>query len=136
MIFSNHFGIGFKSPNTGKVCAMLGCMLQFPFSLLCWLCVGCILFFRALTVVLFAWTVVRGKYLRNFYASSIMFWGYWPISLFCCCIAATVLGAVTGDYLWNTALNPYLELKKLQRYTDVNPAVVPGVRIQDAGLVD
>jgi len=156
MIFSSHFGINFRAVNTGKkpandygliftcmaqvtgafVFAMLGCMLPLPFSLLCWVGVGCIIFFRALTVILFAWTVVRGKYLRKFYASSIMYWGYWPMSLFCCVIVATVLGSVTGDYLWSTALSPYLELKKLQKYTDVNPAVVPGVRIQDAGLVD
>lgn len=52
------------------------------------------------------------------------------------CFASTFLGYVTGSLLWANYLHPYIELKHLQMYRDINPAHVPGVRLQDAGLVD
>jgi len=155
LIFSNHFGIHFLPKGTGSAAkndynliltcaiqlsfafffALVACILPFPWSLVCWICVGLILFFRLITVVVFFYAVLAGRYTKRFYWSSIVFWGWWPMTLFLFSVTATILGALIGDYLWSTCWGPYYELKKLQEYKDINPGNIPGVRIQDAGLV-
>merc|ERR1719443_1473784 len=157
MIFTQHFAINFREgggKNQGPkndyaliltctaqvffsfVLAMGACLLPNPWALLCWVCVGLIIFFRLLTVFLYIYTLVAGKYLRRFYVPSLIFWGWWPFLLFFACIGSAVLGSLLGDYLWTTCLNPYYELRALQMYKGVNPSNVPGVRVQDAGLIE
>lgn len=156
LIFAQNFNIHFrpKGANSAPIndyASILTCAVQvtfafllsmvahivpFPWSALCWICVGLILFFRFLTLVVFASAVIAGRYFRGFYFGSAMFWGWWPMWLALCCVSATVAGSIAGTYIWSTCLSPYYELKTLQMYKDVNPAKVSGVRIQDAGLVD
>jgi len=155
MIFSNHFGIGFM-PKGGStpsndygmiftcacqvsfafIFAMLGCITPFPVSLLCWLATACMVLSRIVTLSVFLMAVLRGRYYKSFYQSSVMYWGWWPTWLLVSVVAATVLGAMTGSWLWSANLSPYYELQNLQKYRDINPEHVPGERIQDAGLVD
>lgn len=156
MIFSNHFGIGFTPKGGGTVpandypniltCAcqvafafifaMLGCIMPFPVSVLCWLAVALMLISRVVTLSVFFAAVFCGRYTKDFYRSSIMYWGWWPMNLAFWSFAATVLGALMGSWLWSECLAPYYELRGLQKYKDINPEHVPGERIQDAGLVD
>jgi len=156
MIFSNHFGIAFAPKGQGSaptndygliltctvqiasafLCSMMGMLLPRPFNWLCWACVFCILVCRIATIVVFLMAVIKGRYMHEFYRSSFFFWGWWPMWLFVTTLAATFLGFSIGNYIWTTCLGPYFELKKLQKYEDINPEHIPGVRIQDAGLVD
>lgn len=156
MIFSNHFGIHFAPKGQGSTpsndynqiltCAVqissaflftvAACILPAPFNILCWACLACILICRVITVVLFLLAVVKNKYLHEFYRSSLFFWGWWPMWLLVTVSGATAVGFLTGSYLWNDCLGPYFELKKLQKYKDINPEHIPGSRLQDAGLVD
>jgi len=156
MIFSHHFGINFAPKGQGSaptndygliltctvqvasafLLAMLGMILPTPFHLICWACVFCILICRVATIILFLMAVVKGRYMQQFYRSSFFFWGWWPMWLFVSTLGATIVGYSIGHYIQTDCLGPYFELGKLQKYSDVNPEHVPGVRIQDAGLVD
>jgi len=156
MIFCHHYGISFLPSGKGSApsndynliltCAiqlafsfiftMLACILSFPWAAFCGIAVGLILLFRVLTLFLFVWALVAGKYFKRFYLTSMVFWGWWPCWLFVFSVTATFCGYITGTYLWTTQLGPYYQLKQLQMYRDINPAHVPGVRLQDAGLVD
>jgi len=156
MIFSHHFGIAFAPKGQGSapsndydqilfcavqmatafLCAMMGMVLPMPWWPLCFAVVGLILFFRFITVVVFVAAVLKGRYSHQFYRSSLYFWGWWPMWIMVTTLGATTLGVSVGGYLWTSNLRPYFELKKLQKYKDINPEHVPGERIQDAGLVD
>jgi len=160
MIFSNHFGIRFQPKGQGSaptndyaailtcatqvasafIFAMVACLVSQPWSLLCCIAVALILFFRLVTVAVFFYAVIAGRYAteytRRFYMSSIIFWGWWPMLLMFCTLLATIMGTLTGSYIWGTCLSPYYELKKLQMYKDIDPSNIPGQRVQDAGLVD
>jgi len=61
---------------------------------------------------------------------------WWPWWRFFMGVLAAVLGALLGRYIWHDMFNPYFELADLQVYSNVDPAVVAGDRLQDAGLVD
>lgn len=156
MIFSHHFGIAFRPTGQGSapsndygmiltatvqissafLLAMAASCLSFPLSLFCWVAVGLILFFRFITFVLFLMAAFGGKYLKEFYRSSLFFWGWWPVFLLVSTAGAAVCGQQIGSYIETTCLGPYFELKKLQAYKGINPDYIPGSRIQDAGLVD
>jgi len=156
MIFSNHFGIHFLPKGQGStptndygliftctvqmtsafVLAMAGMVLPMPFYFLCWACVVAIILCRVVTVIIFLMAVIKGRYMNAFYRSSFFFWGWWPFWLLITTVGATILGAEIGGYVWKDCLGPYFELKKLQKYSGINPDHVPGSRIQDAGLVD
>jgi hypothetical protein len=156
LIFTQHFGINFQMAGKGGapqndwgliltatiqfffsfVFAMLGCLLPTPWSWLCWVCVALIIFFRVLSLGVFIYAVMAGKYLKSFYHTSILYWGWWPKCLLIGCIGSSVLGALIGEYMWTTCFDPYFQLRALQMYKDVNPSRVPGERVQDAGLVD
>lgn len=156
MIFSNHFGIGFMPAGKSSmpsndygmiftcacqvafafIFAMAACIVSFPYSLCCWAVVACMIISRIVTLSVFLMAVLRGRYYKSFYQSSVMYWGWWPTWLLVSVITATVLGAMMGSWLWSENLGPYYELQKLQKYRDINPELVPGERIVDAGLVD
>jgi len=156
MVFSNHFGLHFRGKGKSSApendyaliltCAiqcsfafifsMLACIAPFPLTLLCGICVVLILFFRVLTTGVFFWAVIAGRYTRRFYATSVVFWGWWPCWLLLLSFTSTVLGLLIGNYFWSQLLGPYYELKGLQMYKDINPHNIPGERVQDAGLVD
>jgi len=155
MIFSNHFGIGFKPAgkdpysndyalifstacqvSSAFIFAMAACMVSAPYSVFCWAVVACMIISRVVTFSVFLMAVLRGRYYKSFYQSSVMYWGWWPTWLLVFGLAGVFLGATTGSWLWSTALGPFYELQKLQKYRDINPEAVPGERIVDAGLVD
>lgn len=156
MIFSNHFPVAFAPKGQGSaptndynliltctvqiasafLFAMFGMLLPAPWGYLCWAGVFLILFFRVATILVFLMAVVKGRYMHEFYRSSFFFWGWWPMWLFITTAAATVIGYLIGSHVETNFLGPYFELKKLQKYSDINPEHVPGERIQDAGLVD
>jgi hypothetical protein len=156
MIFCQSYGISFLPKGTGSapvndynliltcaiqlafsfIFAMLASFMPFPWSLLCGLCVAAILFFRILTFFLFAWAIVAGRYYKRFYWTSIAFWGWWPFWLLFFSTTAVMFGSHVGSILWRENLDPYLELRRLQMYKDINPAHVPSVRVQDGGIID
>jgi len=156
MIFSHNFGISFAPKGQGSapsndydqilfcavqmasafLFAMLGMILPMPWNLICFAFVFCILFFRFATVAIFFAAVLKGRYTNQFYRSALYFWGWWPMWIMVTTLGATIIGYSVGDWLWKSNLGPYFNLKKLQKYTDINPEHVPGERIQDAGLVE
>lgn len=156
MIFSNHFSIKFQpvgqnsAPKndwlqilscTGQIAsslilAMLAFVLPWYLSALCCLCLGLILIVRIATLVVYGLTVVKGKYTKEFYMPAVFFWGWWPVWQLFFVVAATVAGALIGNYMWADNLMPYYKYSTLQMYKGLDPAVVPGERVQDAGLVD
>lgn len=154
MIYTNHFNIGFQKHGAktktdyglmvGFGClafftclfALLACLLPWYLAVPCIALVVCILVVRLLTLIVFAAAVILGKYFKPFYRSSIVWYGWWPFWLFVVSVAAAVVGYLTGIYLWSTFLGPYWEYKHLQMYRGINSNVIPGERIQDAGLVD
>jgi len=156
MIFCHHHGIHFAAKGAGSApvndfatvvtCAiqlasafvftMLACISPFPLSIFCGVCAALVILFRFATVYLFFLSLYKGKYLRRFYFSSMVFWGWWPVLLLLFSCIFAICGLLIGHHLWNDLLDPYFQLKKLQMYRDINPAEVPGVRLQDAGLVD
>jgi hypothetical protein len=95
-----------------------------------------ILAIQTVTLLVFFAAVVKGGYTKKFYGSSVIFWGWWPVWISVMVVVAAILGLAVGMFLWSNYLGPFNQYKGLQKYKDVNPAVVPGVRIQDAGLVD
>jgi len=156
MIFSHNFSIAFAPKGQGSApsndydqilfCAvqmtgaflfsMLGMILPMPWNVICFAFVFCILFFRLLTILVFFAAVLKGRYTNKFYRSALYFWGWWPMWIMVTTLGAAVLGYSLGDWLWKSNLGPYFNLKKYQKYTDINPEHVPGERIQDAGLVE
>lgn len=158
MIVSNHFAIGTLAKkgagmnhavnDWGNIwaitwtmtgiftLAMLSMVLPMVLMLACLLLVLAIVGLRLFIFVLYLLAVVHGKYLKPFYRSSIIFWGFWPALGLALSIAAVGPGILVGEWLWTTCLDPYFQLKELQMYRDVNPHLVSGRRLQDAGMID
>lgn len=157
MIVSNHFGMGALKKKAGMsqagsdwsnimtvtgtmtslfVLAMMSCILPWIGVIVCFALIGCIIVFRFFIFALYLLAVVKGNYLKPFYRSSIMFWGFWPTVTLALSLVSAFPGAIAGEWLWTANLSPYFQYKELQMYKDVNPSHVSGQRLQDAGMID
>lgn len=79
---------------------------------------------------------VKGKLHSRVHRSPMLFWSWWPFWMcLMCCIAAITAGALCF-YLWSAYLRTYSHLAGLEVYERVDPSIVPGLQVQDAGLID
>lgn len=67
--------------------------------------------------------------------SAVLFWSWWPFWRFVLCIGAALAGTWIGNELWASNFYPHSRMQRLQVYTDVDPAVASGKRLQDAGVI-
>jgi len=117
------------------------CLLSFTLYVrpLAWLCGAAalaLLASRLAIVVVLAVSLVNGKLHNRMHRRPMIYWSWWPCwNLAICCVAA-LCGALFGHFLWYSKYQQYYEYFSLQPYEDVNPAIVPGTQLQDAGLVD
>jgi len=89
-----------------------------------------------IVVAVFAASLYAGRLWKQRPRKAMIYWAWWPISDLVLCSFTLITGALIGHYLWYTGLDPYYETQKLQSYHDINPALVPGSQLQDAGAVD
>ncbi|CAK0875308.1 unnamed protein product [Prorocentrum cordatum] len=88
------------------------------------------------TVAALAAGAVKGKLHSRAHRPPMLFWSWWPVWMcLMCCAAAAAAGALCF-YLWGAYLSTYQHLAGLEVYERVDPSIVPGLQIQDAGLVD
>lgn len=66
----------------------------------------------------------------------MLFWSWWPIWMCLMCCTAAVMAGALCFYLWSAYLRTYAHLAGLEVYERVDPSIVPGLQVQDAGLVD
>ena len=59
-----------------------------------------------------------------------------PVWKFALCLLSVPVGSLVGHYLWQHYWQQYSEVSLLKAYRGIDPAVVPGSQIQDAGAVD
>jgi len=107
-----------------------------PIAVICGIfAIGMVAYWLCAVVVLIL-SIVRGKLHKRMHRRALIFYSWWPILTFVLCSLSAVLGCSLGHLMWYTTEQPYYELDSLQPYSDVNPAIVPGKQMQDAGLVD
>mmetsp|Transcript_81222 Transcript_81222/g.230073 ORF Transcript_81222/g.230073 Transcript_81222/m.230073 type:complete len:382 (+) Transcript_81222:145-1290(+) len=74
--------------------------------------------------------------LRAHHRVALCYWAWWPACMLCFCLIAVVCAGILGYHLWVSYIQPFHRVARLQRYSDINPAIVPGGQIQDSGLVE
>lgn len=67
--------------------------------------------------------------------SAAVYWSWWPFWRFMLCVAAAACGTYLGNALWNQHFLPYTRLARLQAYSNIDPRINGGKRLQDAGVV-
>mmetsp|Transcript_34708 Transcript_34708/g.73897 ORF Transcript_34708/g.73897 Transcript_34708/m.73897 type:complete len:392 (+) Transcript_34708:80-1255(+) len=92
--------------------------------------------FRSTAAVVMICSIVVGKFQKRIHRRALTYFSWWPLWNCLVVLLSASGGTSFGHFQWFSELKPYREVKGLQSYKDVNPAVVPGVQIQDAGLVE
>jgi len=67
--------------------------------------------------------------------SAAVYWSWWPVWRLVLCLLAAVVGSHLGNTIWTEQLLPYTRLGRLQAYSNINPRITAGQRLQDAGVV-
>lgn len=96
----------------------------------------CFLAALAAPVILLVAGLFVGKLHKRIYRRSMIYWSWWHCWAFALCCVSAIMGAFWGRYLWYTSLHAYYGIASLQTYRGINPQLVPGERLQDAGLVE
>lgn len=94
-----------------------------------------ILGYLAAVVGLLALSSYVGDYPRTA-RRALIYWGWWPCWTLLICALAAVAGVVVGNVLWFRYMRQYHDVGALQGYRDIDPSMVPGTQIQDAGVVE
>lgn len=109
---------------------------HWPLALLCGAVAASFFLFRAASVVVLVASIYIGKLHKRNHRKMILYWSWWHVWTFLFCLTAAVLGVCLGYDLWIHNFKPYYELAVLQQYRNLDPAIVPGARVQDAGIVE
>jgi len=96
----------------------------------------CVLGFQLAVFAVLVVSVITGKLHKRPVRKAVIYWSWWPVSVLPLSLLAAVLAAVLGNWLWHSSLKHYYELAALQRYKSIDPAIIPGDQVQDAGIVD
>lgn len=104
-------------------------------SILCGLAVVAELLALGAVVAVLAASLYQGRLWKQRPRRPMLYWAWWPCWDFLLCCASVAFGALLGHYLWYTSFDPYYQVEHLQTYKDINPAIVPGAQLQDAGAV-
>lgn len=59
----------------------------------------------------------------------------WCPFLFVCLLFAWIVGLILGSINYAVLMKPYMQLMTMNRYTDVDPLLMRGGQLQDAGIV-
>lgn len=89
-----------------------------------------------MVMAVFAASLYFGRLWKRRPRKAMIYWAWWPGWDLFFCLFGVISGALVGHYLWYTGLEPYYEIAALQPYDDVNPALVPGSQLQDAGAIN
>jgi len=104
-------------------------------SIILWLVVVIIMVWPVVAMVVYVggiWRTIRESVAR---LSAVVFWLYWPFWRLAAIVVAVALACSYGDHLWYNYFRLYEEYYRLQAYDNVDPYMVSGTRLQDAGLV-
>lgn len=91
---------------------------------------------RAATIAVLIRSTVAGNLQKRMYRRTMIYWSWWPLFNFIIAALSAIAAISFGHYLWYSTLEAYHEIAGLQPYKDINPSIVPGAQLQDAGLVD
>lgn len=100
------------------------------------LCLCALLGTLAASLLVLVASVFAGKLHKRVWRRPMVYWSWWPIWTLVLCCLGSVLGGVLGQHLWRGCFRKYYELSELQTYRDVDPVLVPGAQLQDAGTVE
>ncbi|CAJ1336522.1 unnamed protein product [Effrenium voratum] len=81
-------------------------------------------------------SVLVGKIHQNHHERAVIYYSWFPCWKLVLSMAACVLGGFCGHHLWENYWQQYQEVSLLKAYRGIDPGVVPGRQIQDAGAVD
>ncbi|CAE7370982.1 CELF4 [Symbiodinium natans] len=105
-------------------------------AVLCILAAGYIIGRLACSMFILVLSVLVGKIHKNQHERAVVFWSWFPCWKFILCCLACLAGALTGHHLWQNYWQQYSDVSLLKAYHGIDPSVVPGSQIQDAGAVD
>mmetsp|Transcript_42319 Transcript_42319/g.78825 ORF Transcript_42319/g.78825 Transcript_42319/m.78825 type:complete len:396 (-) Transcript_42319:64-1251(-) len=111
-------------------------LLPRPLALLCLLTAGYIIGKLACSMFILILSVLVGKIHANQHERAVIYWSWFPCWKFVLCCLTCVVGGLTGHHLWENYWEQYSEVSLLKAYRGIDPSVVPGSQIQDAGAVD
>lgn len=92
--------------------------------------------FMAAPPLVLAASTLHGKLHKPATARAMVYWSFWPTWTFILCFLGALLGFMLGYFIWSSNIKAYREVSQLQVYQDIDPALVPGDQIADAGLVE
>lgn len=95
-----------------------------------------ILGFMASKLLVLLLSALVGKYDNKSYGRSLLYWSYWPGWILCLSFVAACAGGITGHYIFTHSFQTYQEIGNLKPYMDIDPSIVPGKQIQDAGAIE
>mmetsp|Transcript_95636 Transcript_95636/g.276323 ORF Transcript_95636/g.276323 Transcript_95636/m.276323 type:complete len:378 (-) Transcript_95636:73-1206(-) len=102
---------------------------------ICFIGVALLLLFPAVALALLIAGVCSAGMRTHVRPSAVVYWTWWPFWKLALCLLAAWLGSSIGNYLYTTQFLPHSRLERMQAYRDVDPKVVSGKRLQDAGIV-
>lgn len=76
-----------------------------------------------------------GKFLKSS-RKQLFHWGWWPLVALTFCAIGVTCGLLQGHMIWATYLKRYYHIESLRSYSGIDPSVVPGRQIMDAGTVE
>lgn len=117
--------------------AILICCAPYPFME--WLAltiVVILLLWHSAALVLLIASVVLVKDYKPGIWKSLFYWSWWLMYAVIFCVLAAALGGYLGWYLWLNNVRTYRTISSMQSYKNIDPAIVPGDQIADAGLVE
>lgn len=118
------------------ILTMAAFLLPRVMSILCILGVIYILFRLKCVLGVLLLSVLVGKIHKNHHERAVVYWTWFPCWKFLFCLLGSTMGGFVGHHLWETYWQQYSEISLLKAYRGIDPAVVPGAQIQDAGAVE
>lgn len=104
-------------------------------SIIMWLVVLIIMAPPVTTLAIYVggvWHTIRQSVVRS---SALVFWLYWPFWRVVAMAVAVATACTCGDHLWYNHFQLYEEYYRLQAYDNIDPYMVSGTRLHDAGIV-
>jgi hypothetical protein len=95
-----------------------------------------LLLWHSAALVLLIASVVMVKDYKPGIWKSLFYWSWWLMYAVIFCVLAAALGGYLGWYLWLNNVRTYRTIRSMQSYKNIDPAIVPGDQIADAGLVE
>jgi len=108
---------------------------RWPVTVVCGAAALAIMAIRVAPLAVLIASIAVGRLQKPVYRKALIYWSWWPAWNFILCCVAWLAACILGRYLWHSNVEPWYKLSQLQHYDGLDPAVVPGEQVQDAGLV-